>query len=81
MRRVWNPAERQSELMAEVDNLRAEVQRLRSRERRVVRVFWRVREGERVSVFADRGAAFLWAKRGGKVYRVVVRRVAKAGRE
>lgn len=61
-----------------------EVQRLRSRERRVVRVFWRVRcKGKPMGDYTVRNNA-LWEAGLCSVcvvYRVVVRRVAKAGRE
>lgn len=82
----------------------AEVERLRSRERRVVRVFWRVRdeaglpltcvmfgrhvfrEGpykhyDRLEFVSLAVARSNQRSYGGKVYRVTVRRVAKAGRE
>lgn len=69
-------------LQREVRELRAEVARLRDRERRVVRVFWRVRiqeNGQRAQ-FTTRRMAWDWAKGGrltAKVYRVTVRRVKK----
>lgn len=80
MRKVWNPAERQGELMAEVDALRAEVEHLRDRERRVVRVFWRVRVPHRADWVYQGYRKHAWQlakKMGGKVYRVTVRRKAK----
>lgn len=58
----------------------AEVERLRSRERRVVRVFWRVRWRDGTQMDCDARLPSMRAS-GGKVYRVTVRRVAKAGRE
>lgn len=61
-------------------HLSAEVERLRDRERRVVRVFWRVRDA---SGNGDECEYELLSQArdcvpdGGKVYRVTVRRVAK----
>lgn len=63
-----------------VNNLRAALAHERDRARRVVRVFWRVKHLDGVTVhYGNRSSAFhsLWKYPGCKVYRVVVRRVAK----